>query len=192
MKILEGGHRTWPKFVIGRFFFAHGQFFGQKFLPDQKSNVFWTWMPYPPPFIFSKNYVIPKVTCGLFKVSISVFGMGTGFSISCLVISKIAFFAKKSMSKMVRNFCFQKYWLFKEEKARKFLNVLGVNCAAQCSSSYTFTYSIVFGMGIEVLLKRKHFLSWILCSYSQQNHVFFLWKSCRKHYSQKCWLFRWV
>ena len=146
----------------------------------------------PPPFIFSKNYVIPKVTCGLFKVSISVFGMGTGFSISCLVISKIAFFAKKSMSKMVRNFCFQKYWLFKEEKARKFLNVLGVNCAAQCSSSYTFTYSIVFGMGIEVLLKRKHFLSWILCSYSQQNHVFFLWKSCRKHYSQKCWLFRWV
>ena len=63
----------------------------------------------PPPFNFSKNDVIPKVACALFEVRVRVFGMGTGFSISCLVIAKIAFFAKKSMSKMVRNFCFQKY-----------------------------------------------------------------------------------
>ena len=154
-------------------FFAPGQFFGQKFLPDWKSYVFWIWMAYPPPFNFSKNDVIPKVACALFEVRVRVFGMGTGFSISCLVIAKIAFFAKKSMSKMVRNFCFQKYWLFKEEKTRKFLNVLGVNCDAQCSSSYNFTCSIVFGMGIEVLLKQKHFLSWILSPYGQQNHVIF-------------------
>ena len=134
MKIVQGGYKIWQKLVIGRFFLLPATFLARNFCQTEKVTFFgYGWLT--PPFNFSKNDVIPKVACALFEVRVRVFGMGTGFSISCLVIAKIAFFAKKSMSKMVRNFCFQKYWLFKEEKTRKFLNVLGVNCDAQCRSS---------------------------------------------------------
>ena len=120
-KIVEGDHKTWPKLSIGRFFFGPGHFFGQQFLSDQKSNVFFgcEWLT-PSPFIFFKNYVMAKVTCALHKVRVSVFGMGTGFDIDALVIAKIAKFPNLHVWKMGRNFYIQKCGIFRCEKMKMF------------------------------------------------------------------------